>query len=226
MKVVAVIPAFYEEKRVNNAILDALRFVDEVVVVDDASTDKTADIARTSGASVLRHVVNRGQGAALQTGTEYALDVLNADIIVHFDADGQMRGEDIPKLIEPIAKSEADVVLGSRFLGEAAVNIPFVRKWLTLKPAIIFTMAVSGIWVTDTHNGFRALSKDAASKMRITIDRMAHASQVLDLINVHNLRYVERPVQIRYSAETLQKGQSFTHGFIVIKDFFKNKFFG
>ena len=170
-------------------------------------------------------MVNRGQGAALQTGGEYAVNALDADVVVHFDGDGQMKGKEITELVAPIRSGEADVVLGSRFLGREA-NMPFVRKWLTLKPAILFTMIISGIKVTDTHNGFRAFSKDSAVKMKITLDRMAHASQILDLINVHQLRYIERPVTIRYSEETLEKGQSFFGSFSILKDFFKNKFFG
>lgn len=225
MKIVAIIPAFNEERRIRGAIKDAAVYVSDVVVVDDCSADATLQAAFEEGAHVLRHAINRGQGAALQTGTDYALHHLGADIIIHFDGDGQMKGEEIPLLSEPIQMGAADVVLGSRFLGRES-NVPFVRKWLTLKPAILFTVLMSGIKVSDTHNGFRALSKDAAGKMTITLDRMAHASQVLDLIKVHKLRYAERPVTIRYTDETLAKGQSFGHGFIVLKDFFKNKFFG
>lgn len=225
MKVVAIIPAYNEEARIRYAVRDAFPFVDDVVVVDDCSRDRCGEIAHETGAHVLRHIVNRGQGAALQTGTEYALNELGADIVVHFDGDGQMKGEEIPKMVEEVMAGRADVVLGSRFLGSAS-NMPFVRKWLTLKPALLFTILISGISLTDTHNGFRALSAEAARKMTITIDRMAHASQILDLIKVHKLRYKECPVTIRYTDETLQKGQSFSGGFIVLKDFFKNRFFG
>ncbi len=223
MKVVAVIPAYNEEVRVALAIKDAASFVDDVVVVDDCSRDATLSAAYEAGAHVVHHVVNRGQGAALQTGTEYALNELNADMIVHFDADGQMRGEDIPVLLEPLYRNEADVVLGSRFMGKKA-DMPLTR-FLTLRAALLFTMMVSGIRVTDTHNGFRALSAKAAREMSITIDRMAHGSEILDLIKVKKLKFVERPVSIRYTQDTLKKGQSFFDGFTVIKDFFKAKFF-
>jgi len=225
MHVVAIIPAYNEETRISKAIRDVSTYVQDVVVVDDCSVDQTGRQALNAGAHVLRHEVNRGQGGALQTGTDFALEELNADAIVHFDGDGQMQGMDIPRLLEPIIMNEADVVLGSRFL-DGKSKIPFVRNWLTLKPALLFTIALSGIHVTDTHNGFRVLSREAASKIRITLDRMAHASQVLDLIKVHKLRYVERPVTIRYSDETLEKGQSFMSGFTIIKDLLKNKFFG
>lgn len=224
MKIVAVIPAYNEEKRIEGAVRDAKKFVSSVVVVDDCSKDKTGEVARGAGAITLRHIINRGQGAALQTGTTYALRHLDADVIVHFDADGQMMGEEISRLVDPIIKNEADIVLGSRFL-RGGTNMPFVRKWLTLKPALFLTMAISGIRLTDTHNGFRALSRKAAEKIVITLDRMAHASEILDEIVVNRLRYVERPVTIRYSEETLKKGQSFFGGFAILNDFFKDKFF-
>lgn len=223
MNVVAVIPAYNEQGRIAVSVTDAAAYVQAVVVVDDCSKDVTGEEALDAGAYVLRHVINRGQGAAIQTGTQFALEELGADVVVHFDADGQMRGDEIPKMIAPIAAGEADVVLGSRFLGLKA-NMPWTR-WLTLRAALLFTVMVSGIRVTDTHNGFRALSANAAKQIRIRMNRMAHASEILDLIKVHKLRFVERPVQIRYSDETLEKGQSFMGSFAILRDYFKAKFF-
>ncbi len=219
--IVAIIPAYNEQGRVGAVIKDAARFVDHVVVVDDHSTDTTLNDAKEAGAIVLRHIINRGQGAALQTGTDYALNTLDADVIVHFDADGQMIGEEIQMMIEPIINNEADIVLGSRFLNKKA-NIPFFR-WLILKGGIIFTRLVSGIKVTDTHNGFRVLSRKAASEIKISLDIMAHASEILDLINEKELRFVEKAVTIKYSEETLLKGQSSLGAIAIIKDVIKNK---
>lgn len=225
MRIVAVIPAFNEGKRVAAAIADAKQYVDHVVVIDDCSLDDTGVVAKSAGAIVLRHIINRGQGAALQTGTDYALRTLVADVIVHFDADGQMRGNEIPMMVAPIAAGEADVVLGSRFLGKAALNMPFMRK-IMIRLGTIFTILLSGIRVTDTHNGFRALSRKAASEMRISLDRMAHASEILDLIKTKRLTYVERPVTISYSEETLQKGQSTVKAMMTAKDIIKKKIVG
>lgn len=225
MKIVAVIPAHNEEQRLPLAIADALPHVSAVVVVDDGSEDGTCVVAKQSGAHVLRHVVNRGQGAALQTGTTYALSVLFADVIVHFDADGQMTGSEIPSLVAPIINGETDIVLGSRFLGKEAENIPRIRKFL-IRLGALFTITLSGIKVTDTHNGFRALSRRAAEEIKITLDRMAHASEILDLIVAKRLRYVERPVTIRYSLETLAKGQSTMKAVMTAKDILKKKLFG
>jgi glycosyltransferase involved in cell wall biosynthesis len=164
MKIVAIIPAFNEEKRIGATLLALKSYVQEMVVIDDGSLDGTVQVALDSGAHVLKHLVNRGQGASLQTGTEYALRVLEADAIVHFDADGQMDPSEIPTLLAPIASGEVDIVIGSRFLGEA-VNIPPMRKFF-LKLATWFTAVISGIPVTDTHNGFRVLSRKAAKEIR------------------------------------------------------------
>lgn len=225
MNVVAVIPAYNEEARVAAAIADAKNYVTHVVVVDDCSRDATAGLAKDSGAHVLCHVINRGQGAALQTGTDYAVHDLGADVVVHFDADGQMAGREIPMMVEPIAAGVADIVLGSRFLGVEAQNLPLVRRVL-LRVATWFTIALSGIKVTDTHNGFRALSRDAARDLRISLDRMAHASEILDLVKTKRLRYVERPVTIRYSEETLKKGQSTLKAVLTAKDILRKKIIG
>lgn len=225
MITVAIIPAYNEAPRIEKAIADAKAFVNHVVVIDDCSKDATWNIARSAGAIVLRHIINRGQGAALQTGVDYALSELNADVVVHFDADGQMRGDEIPMMIAPIVSGEADAVLGSRFLGKDAVAMPPVRRAL-VKLGTLFTMALSGIRITDTHNGFRAFSRKAAGEIRISLDRMAHASEIVDLVKTKRLRYVERPVTITYSQETLHKGQSTIKAMLTAKDILKKKFVG
>jgi glycosyltransferase involved in cell wall biosynthesis len=222
MRIVTVIPAFNEEPRVAPAVADVLGFTPQVVVVDDGSRDATAQRATEAGATVVRHVINRGQGAALQTGTDYALQYLDADVIVHFDADGQMQGSDIDGLVTPILQGRADIVLGSRFLGQEAENLPRFRK-LMLRGGGIFTALFSGLHITDSQNGFRALSRAAAEAMRIKLDGMAHASEILDLVRVKSLRYVEQPVTIRYTLETLQKSPSNWRAAAIVKDVLKNK---
>ncbi|MCG2687352.1 glycosyltransferase family 2 protein [Candidatus Parcubacteria bacterium] len=218
----AVIPAYNEQSRVAEAVRDALLYVNYAVVVDDCSSDQTSKNALDAGAIVLRHMLNRGQGASLQTGTDYALENLKADIIVHFDADGQMQGSDIQELIKPILDNRADIVLGSRFLGDS-IKMPLSRK-LVLKLGMLFTLCISGIKLTDTHCGFRALSKKSAKDIVITRDRMAHASEILDLIKVYGLRFVECPVTIKYSPEVLAKGQSSWGALVIVKDMLKSKF--
>src|SRR5262249_25034634 len=161
-----VVAAYNEEPRLA-ATLAGLRGrgYDNVVVVDDGSRDHTREVALASGAWVLRHLLNLGQGAALQTGIRFALD-RGAGTVVTFDADGQHDPDQIPALAAPVRDGTADIALGSRFLGQAE-NIPFTRK-LVLKGGVLFTRLFSGIKVTDTHNGFRALSRAAAEKIVIT----------------------------------------------------------
>ncbi len=200
-----VIAAYNEGERLAVTLAALLPVCCNVVVVDDGSRDDTAAVARRFPVWVLRHPINRGQGAALQTGLDFAL-AKGAEVLVTFDADNQHDAADLPAVIAPVLAGTADVALGSRFLGRAE-NIPASRR-LVLKLGVLFTRFVSRIAVTDTHNGFRAFSRAAAARLRITQDRMTHASEILDEIRTLGLRYVEVPVTIRYSDATLAKGQS------------------
>ena len=188
-----VISAYNESARLGGVLETLCAEHKNVVVVDDGSRDDTAKVAMKYPCHVLRHSINRGQGAGLQTGISYALRQ-NADIIITFDADGQHDSTEIPRLVEPILSGEADIILGSRFLGTAS-NIPRSRKLLLLGGRI-FTRMTSGLKLTDCHNGFRALSRFAAEKIRLTQDRMAHASEFYDQISKYRLRYREVPVTI------------------------------
>lgn len=200
-----VIAAFNEAPVIRRVVEEIRAGYPNVVVVDDGSRDRTAEQLEGTGALVVRHSINRGQGAALQTGIEFALR-RGAEIIVTFDADGQHMVEDIAAMTEPVRSGDCDVVLGSRFLGSTE-GLPFSRR-LVLKAGVLFTRIVSGIRITDTHNGFRVFSRAAAGALKIQMDRMAHASEILDQIKANKLRYREAPVRIRYTEYTRQKGQS------------------
>lgn len=208
MKCVAVIPAYNEGSRLREVLLEIASFVDEIVVVDDGSQDGTFErVADMVGVIPLRHAVNRGQGAALRTGTEAAL-ALGADVIIHIDADGQHNPEDIPKLMRALVEKDVDVVLGSRFLGVDAVGMPFARKAL-LSGAKQFNALALGVprKLTDPQSGFRVFNKVAAERVDFQQDRMAHCSEILQLVTRSDLRWVEVPIEIRYTQETLSKGQ-------------------
>jgi glycosyltransferase involved in cell wall biosynthesis len=201
-----IIVAAYNEAARLGATLDMLcRRYSNVVVVDDGSTDTTRQTALHYPVWILRHMLNCGQGAALQTGISFALRH-DAKNVVTFDADGQHCVEDIETLMEPLRTGRADVVLGSRFLGRTE-GLPLGR-WLVLKLGVLFTRLFSNVRVTDTHNGLRALSRAAAGRVCIQQNRMAHASEILDQIQARGLKYCEAPVTIRYSHATLAKGQS------------------
>ncbi|MGD0017613.1 MAG: glycosyltransferase family 2 protein [Verrucomicrobiia bacterium] len=215
-----VIPAFNEGRSVGNVVGKVKEVYPHVVVVDDGSNDDTALQSRAAGAVVLSHILNRGQGAALKTGIDYALGA-GAQIVVTFDSDGQHQVEDIAPMIAPILGGAADVALGSRFRSPES-NVPPLRKFI-LKCGIVFTRLVSRIHVTDTHNGLRAFSRDAASRIEIRQDRMAHASEILDEIGRLKLRYCEVPVRVVYSDYAVKKGQRSSAAFRIIWDFLIGK---
>jgi polyprenyl-phospho-N-acetylgalactosaminyl synthase len=199
-----LMPAYNEAPRLERTLASLMAYMPRVVVVDDGSRDDTSAIAAKHPVHVLRHPINLGQGAALQTAIDYALGQ-GAELLVTFDADGQHSAADIERLLAPARAGAADVVLGSRFLGQT-IAMPTSRR-LVLKVGVVFTRLFSGIRVTDTHNGLRVFTRAAAQKLRITHDGMAHASEILDRIRPLGLRYVEVPVTITYSDETTAKGQ-------------------
>ncbi len=209
MVIAVVIPAYNESKRIMTVVNSLPKTIGghrvEPIVIDDGSTDQTALAAEQAGATVIRHVMNRGQGAALRTGFEYAL-AYPADIVVTFDADGQHSASEINALVKPIIRGEVPICLGSRFLRKGPQTIPLARL-LILKTGVVFTFLLSNIRVTDTHNGFRAFHRSALERLTIIHDRMEHASEILDQISRHKLAFKEIPVTIHYSDYSLTKGQ-------------------
>jgi glycosyltransferase involved in cell wall biosynthesis len=216
MQVFAVVPNYNERGRIGAVVRALLPRVQRVIVVDDGSSDGSAEEARAAGADVVQHVLNRGQGAALKTGTVFAVSE-GADVIVHFDADGQHDPEAIPTLTAPIIEGRADVVFGSRFLGVTSVGMPFSRRVL-LAAARQFSSIVLGIprHVSDPQSGMRALTPAAAESIDFMQDRMAHCSEILRNAYASELRCVEVPIKVRYTAETLAKGQKAADAFKIV----------
>ena len=200
-----VVIAAYNEGRRIGTVLDSLSPVARnIVVVDDGSKDDTGSTVLERPVWLLTHPANLGQGAALQTGIAFALG-RGASHIVTFDADGQHGIDDIPRLVEALDQNGADFALGSRFLGHAE-GIPLSRR-IVLRLGILFTRLLSGVALTDTHNGFRAMTRRGAQRIQITLNRMEHASEIIEQVARSGLKFVEVPVTIRYSAESLTKGQ-------------------
>jgi glycosyltransferase involved in cell wall biosynthesis len=217
-----VVPTFNEERIICSTLESLLNFDYTIVVVDDGSKDRTWELVSAYPVILLRHSVNLGQGAALQTGVTYALQ-LGAKIIVHFDADGQHSADDIPLLVEPIENGEAEVVLGSRFLRRADTQaIPPVKRIL-LKSAVLVNGLLTGVWLSDAHNGFRAFSSDAARKLRLRENGYAHATEIISEISRHKLRFVERPTHITYSEYAVLKGQSIWNSINILIDLLLRK---
>lgn len=213
-KIYCIIPAYNEEKTICEVVKEVKNYTSEVVVVDDCSSDDTFDLARESGATVLRHAINRDQGAALRTGNEYALKN-GADIIVHFDADGQFMASEIKDLLKPLLNDEYDLVLGSRFL-EKKSRIPFFKKNIIFPIARFINLFFLSINLTDPQCGFRAFSSNVANKISIEQDGKAHCSEILIKAKKNNLRIKEVPVTVFYN----NFGQKFSGGIRIIKDLF------
>ncbi|HEX4276415.1 MAG TPA: glycosyltransferase family 2 protein [Bryobacteraceae bacterium] len=212
-----VIPAWREAQVLGGVIAQLRGICPHILVVDDGSKDDTGAVALAAGATLLTHIVNLGQGAALQTGIEYALRK-GAGYIFTFDADGQHAPESLAVLAATMDATGADVVLGSRWLGRVE-SMPALRR-LMLRLAVVFTRVHSGLNLTDTHNGLRLLTRAGAMGIQITQHRMAHASEILAQIGTSRLRYAEAPVTVRYTEYSLRKGQKLSGMFRVLLDIF------
>lgn len=210
----ALVPAYNEAKKIADVVRSLRGHVDEVVVIDDASTDTTNQLARAAGATVLTHRLNRGQGAALETGQVYARE-RGADFVLHFDGDGQFDVADIAPALEKLKKSNADILLGSRFL-DLRSELPWFKRYLVLPIGRLVDRSFGRLNLTDVHNGFRILNIRALKHITITHDRMAHASEIPALISKNNLKWVEFPVRVSYS----EYGQGAGEGVKIVRDLF------
>lgn len=219
-----VVPAFNEARVIASTVAPLVSAGYRVVVVDDCSTDGTWAVLETLPVIRIRHRLNLGQGAALQTGMEYARRQ-GAGVVVHFDADGQHDAAQIPLIVAPILAGEADIVFGSRFIRpDDARQVPRSRRIL-LRAGRIFSGLMTGLWLTDTHNGYRALSARALSAIRLQENGFAHATEILDAAGRASLRYVEVPVTIRYTPYSRAKGQPMSNAVNIMLDLILHRFF-
>lgn len=212
MKILIIVPAFNESKTLPAVIADLKKYgFANVVVVNDGSVDNTEELARKEKVIVLNHVFNRGLGAALGTGWEYALKT-GADALVTFDSDGQHQASDLKKLLEPIIKNKADVVIGSRFLGRWQ-KMPLERIFANILSNIM-TFTFYGSSSSDTQSGLRAFNKKAIKKIKITTDRMEVSSEFYREFAKHNLKVFEIPVDAVYTTDTLKNSKQEVLAFI------------
>ena len=223
-KVTVIIPAFNEKKVIRRVIEEILPLGHDVVVVDDGSAeDIFGEIKDLQGVQYIRHKANLGQGAALQTGIDFAL-ANGADYIVTFDADGQHQGSDIPIIIAPLINNEADIVLASRFLVKGSHNASFPRK-LLLQVGRWVNFLFTGLYLSDAHNGFRAMNRVAAISIRITENRMAHATEIVAQIKKNKLRFKEVASTVVYTDYSRSKGQTGIQSIRIFFDLVLQKLF-
>ncbi|MEJ5994699.1 glycosyltransferase family 2 protein [Pedobacter sp. Du54] len=216
-EVFILIPTYNEGKVIVSTIEPLIKMGYTVVVIDDCSIDNTEEILKDLPIIYLKHFINLGQGAALQTGITYSL-AKNAKYAITFDADGQHNYEEIPSLLTPILEGKVDITLGTRFKRkEDVAQIPKFRK-LVLKVAILVNGIFTGLWLTDAHNGFRAMNAAAIASIKLKENRMAHASEILSQIKQNNLRYDEIPVNVVYTDYSKTKGQSSMNSFNILID--------
>ncbi|HEV8285099.1 MAG TPA: glycosyltransferase family 2 protein [Chitinophagaceae bacterium] len=222
--VFVIVPAYNEDEIIQSVIKELLPYNYTLVIVDDGSSRNLYSLIKNLPVYILRHAINMGQGAALQTGIEFALSK-NAEYIVTFDSDGQHAADDIDKLLEAFSDNDVDVVLGSRFINGSAHNITIKRK-LLLKIARYLNYFFTGLLLTDAHNGLRAMNRIAASSIRLQENRMAHATEILAQIKKAKLRFKEVPVHVYYTDYSKRKGQSAWNSFRIFFDVLLNKIFG
>ncbi|MFB6620503.1 glycosyltransferase family 2 protein [Streptomyces sp. NPDC085524] len=211
-----VIPAFNEGQVIADVVEGARKTFPNIVVVDDGSTDDSAEHIAATGAHLVRHPVNLGQGAALQTGLTYALAQPGARYFATFDADGQHQTKDVETMVAVLRADEADVVLGSRFI-EQNGQVPWIKQ-VVLRTAAAVSPTARKLKLTDAHNGLRVLGREAAEQLNITMNGMAHASELVGFLAGSGLRVTEVPVDILYTDYSRAKGQSLINGVNILFD--------
>lgn len=213
-----VVPLYNEASVIGDVVRTARATFPHIVCIDDGSSDGSAEAALDAGAVVVAHPVNLGQGAALQTGIDFAVAEPGTDFVVTFDADGQHRVSDALAMVERLDREPLDVILGSRFL-DGRTHLGWSKR-LVLRLAVVLERVATHLEVTDAHNGLRAFTREAAASICITQNRMAHASEIVAEIARKRLRYSEHPVQILYTPYSRSKGQSLWNSINILVDLF------
>ncbi|GAS94773.1 transferase [Mycolicibacterium canariasense] len=214
-----IVPAFNEASVIADVVADLRTTFPNVVCVDDGSRDGTAEAAHAAGAHLVRHPVNLGQGAAIQTGVEYARSRPGAAVFVTFDADGQHRVKDVIRMIDRLApgrSDEVDLVIGTRFGGTVTHTPPLKR--IILRVAAVVSPHSRSLGLTDAHNGLRVFNKKVADELNITMNGMSHAGEFIALAVENRWRVAEEPVEILYTDYSKSKGQPLLNGVNILFD--------
>ena len=213
-----VIPAFNEASVIGDVISDVRSIFDHVVCVDDGSSDDTGEVALRAGAHSVRHPVNLGQGAAIQTGIEYARRQPGAAVFATFDADGQHRVKDVIRMVDRLSAEDVDLVIGTRFADPGVVSRTPLLKRLVLRSAAAVSRRSRKLGLTDAHNGLRVFNKKVADALNLTMSGMSHADEFIALACENHWRVTEEPVEILYTEYSMSKGQPLLNGVNIIFD--------
>lgn len=211
-----VVPLYNEASVIARVVEGLVPHFPNVVCVDDGSVDSSPDVARKAGAHVVQHPINLGQGAALQTGVEYALSHAECEYIVTFDADGQHRVEDALAMVAKARTEKMAIIFGSRFLDDR--TNPGWLKHVILKTAVWVTNLTTSVKLTDAHNGLRVIRRDAAELIQLKQDRMAHATEIVLQLGGTGLPWAEHPVELLYTDYSKAKGQSVLNAVNILVD--------
>lgn len=217
-----VIPVYNEASVIRDVVVAAAQTFPNIVCVDDGSSDGSAeqigDARRDApGVRLVRHPVNLGQGAAIQTGVEYARRQPGAAYFVTFDADGQHRVEDVSVMISRLRTEPVDIIVGTRFAEGRSESVPLVRR-MALRTIVFLSPRTRRLGLTDAHNGLRAFNRKVADDLDLLMAGMSHASEFVALIDHHGWRVAEQPVTILYTEYSRAKGQSLINGVNIVAD--------
>ncbi|MYR08096.1 glycosyltransferase [Gordonia sp. SID5947] len=212
-----VIPVYNEAQVIRKVASDAAKVFPNIVCVDDGSTDNSAAEIASAGVRLVRHPVNLGQGAAIQTGVEYARAQPGARFFVTFDADGQHRVDDVVAMVERLRTEPVDIVVGTRFAEGRSESVPMIRR-MALRTIVFLSPRTRRLGLTDAHNGLRAFNKTVADQLDLIMNGMSHASEFVALIDHHQWRVTEQPVTILYTDYSRAKGQSLINGVNIVAD--------
>ncbi|AQQ14193.1 Undecaprenyl-phosphate mannosyltransferase [Corynebacterium glaucum] len=212
-----VIPCYNEGQVIFDVITEARKTFPNIVAVNDGSKDDSAEAIRASGAHLVNHPVNLGQGAAIQTGVEYARTQPGAQYFVTFDADGQHQVKDVKAMIDRLRTEPYDIIVGTRFAGQDNSQVPWIKR-VVLRTVVFLSPRTRRLGLSDAHNGLRVFNKKVADEMDIRMSGMSHASEIVNMIDQKGWRVTEQPVDILYTEYSMSKGQSLINGVNILAD--------
>ena len=212
-----VIPCFNEGQVIFDVIASARQTFPNIVAVNDGSRDNSAEAIHAAGAHLVNHPVNLGQGAAIQTGVEYARAQPGAQYFVTFDDDGQHQVKDVVAMVNRLRTEPVDIIVGTRFAGQDNSQVPWIKR-VVLKTVVMLSPRTKRLGLSDAHNGLRTFNRKVAEEMDIRMNGMSHASEIVAMIDNHGWRVAEQPVDILYTEYSMSKGQSLINGVNILAD--------